>query len=241
MNMTQKTPSQSKPQPSASPDWPSNALPAHWIDSLLTRFEVYYGDKFHRQWANVPRDTMRKQWAVDLARLTKEELAAGVEALKGEAWPPTLPEFLNLCKPEIDIDSALHEACYQMRMRQDGRDQWSNPALFWAAAEIGDFDMLNSDENRLKKRFGEALKRVMKGEIKPVPPRMVALPAPGRATASREKVEAEVSKILALQQTEKKNLDWAHRVMARVDAGEKMAYAVVKMAKTALGVKDEHR
>jgi hypothetical protein len=236
MNMIQKTPSQSKPQHAASHDWPQGAVPPHWIDSLLTRFEVYYGDKFHRQWANVPRDTMRKQWAIDLAALTKEELAAGVEALKGEEWPPTLPEFLKLCKPEIDIDSALHEACFQIRMRQDGRDEWSNPALFWAAAEIGDFDMLNSDTNRLKKRFGEALKRVMKGEIKPVPPRMIALPAPGKATASKERVEEEVSKIKALQKTEVKNLDWAHRILARVDAGEGMPYAVVKMAKTALGL-----
>lgn len=234
MTTMQTTPSPSKPQRAASPDWPQNALPAHWIDSLLTKFEIYYGDKFHRQWANVPRDAMRKQWAIDLGELTGEELKAGVEALKRQEWPPTLPEFIGLCKPTLNVDAALYEAVEQIRKRGEGADQWSKPEIYWAAIKIGDFDLLNMPHGQLIKRFGDALAEVMRGPVQPVPPRAVALPAPGKTMANKERVMAEVAKVKAIQKEKPTNLDWAHRIIARQKAGEKLAYMTVKMAESAL-------
>lgn len=232
------TPSPSKPQRVESHDWPQNALPSHWIDALLTKFEVYYGDKFHRQWANVPRDAMRKQWAIDLAKLSREELAAGVEALKHAEWPPTLPEFIGLCQPSLDYSEALYEAIEQIRLRDEGRDKWSRPEIYWAAIKIGSFDLMNSPHEQLLKRFTIALKRVISdGQNDPVPPRLTALPAPGQGIASKEKVESEVAKIRAAQR-QVGNKDWAHRILER-EKRDKVPYMVGKMARDALGIKEE--
>jgi len=235
MTTMQTTPSPSKPQRAASLDWPQGALPANWIDALLTKFEVYYGDKFHRQWANVPRDAMRKQWAIDLGQLSRDELSAGVEALKYAEWPPTLPEFIALCKPPFDYAAALYEAIEQIQRRDSGQDKWSRPEIYWAAIQIGRFDLLNVPQELMLKRFTAALKQaIAEGRSDPVPPRAPALPAPGKAVADKGRVEAELAKIKALQNRGPTNLDWAHRIIARKDAGEKLAYMTVKMAESAL-------
>ena len=233
-NTTMATPSQSKPQRAASPDWPKGALPEHWIDSLLMKFEVYYGEKFHRQWANVPRDAMRKQWAIDLGQLKPEELRAGVEALKRAEWPPTLPEFIALCCPPMNVDAALYEAVEQIRKRREGKDVWSKPEIYWAAIKIGEFDLLNVPHGQLVKRFRDALEEVSKGPVDPVPPRLDALPAPGKAVASREKVEQEIAKVRATKKHDGSR-DWAKRIVQRAEKGEKIPYMVLKMAQTALG------
>lgn len=233
---TQMTPSPSKPQHVESPDWPKDALPSRWIDSLLTKFEVYYGDKFHRQWANVPRDAMRKQWAIDLGTLTREQLKVGVDDLKRLEWPPTLPEFIALCCPPIDYSEALYEAIEQIQRRKEGRDNWSNPAIYWAAVKIGSFDLRNLTHKDLLKRFTTAMEKVLAQEsIEPVPVRHVALPAPGQAVANKERVDAEVSKIKALQKEPKANLDWEHRILER-EKRDKVPYMVGQMARQALGM-----
>jgi hypothetical protein len=236
----QTTLSPSKPQRVGSPDWPQGALPPHWIDSLLTKFEVYYGDKFHRQWANVPRDAMRKQWAIDLGQLKREELAAGVEALKREEWPPTLPGFIALCKPPANYSAALYEAIEQMQKREEGRDQWSDPAFFWAAIKIGNFDLRSLPHKDLLKRFTDAMEKVLAQEtIEPVPPRHAALPAPGQGIASKEKVEAEVAKIRATTKVPG-NKDWAKRILER-EKRDKVPFAVGQMARRALGLDAQYK
>jgi hypothetical protein len=73
-----------------------------------------------------------------------------------------------------------------VRKRQHGRDVWSNPAIYWAATKVGEFDMISQSFSSIKPRFESALKKVLDGEVLPVPARVAALPAPGAAESTRE-------------------------------------------------------
>lgn len=236
--MTQMTPSPSKPQRVSSPDWPANALPEHWMNSLFERMEAYYGAKFANAWAGTDRKSMKRVWAMELAGLTGEELRVGVMALKTLEWPPTLPEFMRVCRPPLNYDAALYEATQQLRLRAEGKDEWSNPAFYWAAIKIGDFDMLNLSHAILIKRFSAALDEVLRGKVEPVPARMVALPAPWKGRASPERVEVEMQKVRATQK-QVGNKDWAHKIIERAKTEKGMSIAVLNMARAALGIEAE--
>lgn len=234
--MTQTTLSPSNHQRVSSPDWPANGLPEHWMDSLFERMEGFYGAKFANAWAGTNRHGMKRMWAIELATMSREELARGVKALRTHEWPPTLPEFLGMCKPPVNYDAALYEATQQLRLRAEGKDVWSNPAFFWAAVKVGEYDMLNTGHGQLIKRFVMALNEVLEGEVQPVPPRAIALPAPGNTRAQPERVQAEVAKAKALQKGVG-NKDWAAAVLARAKKGkDKPTLTVVDMAKRALGL-----
>lgn len=226
-------------QPAASTDWPENAVPESWIDSLFARMSAMYGAKFADLWRGTDLAVVRRLWGVELASVSRDELKAGVDALVKRPFPPTLPEFLALCRPPVNYDAALYEAAQQMRLRADGRDEWSSPAFYWAAVKVGDFDMLNLPHGALIKRFTAALDEVMRGEVPPVPKRdITAIPAPGKTRAQPEKVQAAVAEAKALRK-EIGNREWAKRILERQKRGEKMALAVVQMAKRALGIADE--
>lgn len=225
-------------RPAASTDWPEDAVPEAWIDSLFARMSGMYGSKFADMWRGTDLTVVRKLWGTELNHLSRDELKAGVEALRTRLFPPTLPEFLALCKPPVNYDAALYEATQQLRLRADGKDEWTNPAFYWAAIKVGEFDMLNLSHSALIKRYSAALDEVLRREVQPVPPRAVSLPAPGKTRAQPEKVQAAVAEVKAMRR-EVGNKDWAKKILDRQKRGEKLALAVVQMAKRALGVADE--
>lgn len=140
----------------------------------------------------------RESWveAFEEARLTPDEVRTGLKFCRARYdWPPSVAEFIKACRPEINIDAALAEACLQLRLRAEGRDVWSHPAVFWAATLVGEFDMLNQSREALRKRFAAALDEVMRSEVFPVPKRVFALPAPGKAVADPQRVAAEMAKL----------------------------------------------
>jgi hypothetical protein len=234
------TPSPSTPRQPASPDWPQSALPKPWIDSLFERMELSYGEKFSKNWGTVDPHKMKRFWAIELGQLTRDQLKAGVEAMKRAEWPPTLSEFVAMCKPPANYSEALYEAIEQIQKRDEGRDQWSNPAIYWAAIKIGSFDLRNLTHKDLLKRFTDAMEKVVAQEtIEPVPPRHAALPAPGQGVASKERVEAEVAKIRATTKVPG-NRDWAKRILER-EKREKLPYMVGQMARQALGLDAQHK
>lgn len=225
--------------PAASTDWPQDAVPESWIDSLFARMSGLYGAKFADLWRGTDLSVVRRLWGTELTTVTRDELKRGVDGLRNRPFPPTLPEFLALCKPPVNYDAALYEAAQQMRLRADGKDEWSNPAFYWAAVKVGDFDMLNLPHGALIKRFTAALDEVLRGEVAPVPKRdITALPAPGKTRARPEKVQAAVAEVKAMRK-EVGNREWAKRILERQKRGEKLALAVVQMAKRALGIVEE--
>lgn len=189
--MTSLTQSTSK-QPASR-----EALPLHWIDKLFARFEAYYGSRFADAWRGADVAMVKDVWAEKLAELTRDELAAGVQALDRCKFPPTLPEFYALCRPAPDYENLHHEAVAQMRARDTGNDKWPSLALYWAAQRIGQWDLMSmpypSVKTRWKAVFDKADAEARAGLLPEIPPRREALPAPGKASIPAEEMKRRIA------------------------------------------------
>ncbi len=206
-----------------------------WVDRLFGRLSAMYGARFADMWAGLDLAMIKAAWAEDLGDLATDEIARGVAACKLRDWPPTLPEFLALCRPALDPEQAFSEAVQQMALRDQGRDRWSHPAIFWAAATIGDFDLRNAAWSAIKPRWSRVLQaELAKGEWPEVPPRMQALPAPGATAANPARVRELVGGVLN-KATKNGDKQWALDVEAEAKAGKSVPMLMRRWAGEALG------
>lgn len=133
-----------------------------------------------------------------MAGYSAPEIKRGLDACLTRVYPPTLPEFLTLCRPKLDPESAYVEACKQISARDNGSDTWSNPAIYWAAREYGVHELRQSTWASAKVRWCRVLdEQLAKPEQLPVPAKMVALPEPGAGTADPAKVAAALETLRA--------------------------------------------
>jgi ribosomal protein S6E (S10) len=98
MNDLSTTTEPSMYERAAAPEWPLNALPKHWVEALFSKMSAFYGARFADMWRGSKVDEVQKAWAVELFKLSREQLKAGSESLTAIPKPPTLPEFVALCK-----------------------------------------------------------------------------------------------------------------------------------------------
>ncbi len=221
----------------------SNAIPLSWVDSLFAKFTAMYGNKFIDMWRGIDTDEVKSLWAKELAKLTVEELKAGVHALMNREFPPTLPEFVKLCKPKLDALTAYYEALNGVTSRERGEvGTWTHPAIFWASVAVGAFDLKSQTYAQIKTRWESALEAEMqKGNWAEIPEPMIALPAPTKREADR----AVASKILSglkdmTADGKRDHKAWAEKILQRVVAGESVPLISVRMAKDALSAKEAH-
>lgn len=168
----------------------STGVPLSWIEKLFERLSAYYGARFADMWRGCDLEGVKQVWAAELGDCTRDEIARGVAACRTRDWPPTLPEFLKLCRPAIDYERAFIEAVEQMRRRERGEDAWSTPAVFWAAVKLGG-DLRANPYPAIRCRWQSALddaiagirSGALPGEI---PPRREALPPPGQTSVPPE-------------------------------------------------------
>jgi hypothetical protein len=235
MTSTNLTPSTSKP--TASTEWPATAVPETWIDALFERMAASYGSKFADLWRGVDINSVRRLWGIELAKVTREEWKHGVDSLVTRPFPPTLPEFVALCRPPFNLDAAVYEACEQMRNRTQGTDTWSSPAIFWAAVKVGHHDMVTLAHSAIKARFGKAYGEVIaQDHIAPVPKAqlhdLLGNGADGASNAehAREQLARIRDLIAPIGMQQKASALWAFKLIARHDGGEKLPYGVLKAA-----------
>lgn len=185
------------PASSTSPQPCSRRLPDAWVERLFARLTAIYGARLADLWRGADLEEVKEVWAVELADLTGEEIARGLAACRDRKFPPTLPEFRELCRPPIDFEAAWREAVEQMRLREQGLDRWSSPAIYWAAARIGSWDMRHSSYPSIAKRWqaqlAKALEEQRAGALPDIPPARPTLPAPGNAAMPREKAQAWIA------------------------------------------------
>ncbi len=175
--------------------------PRRVVARLFKLMQGWYGAKFADAWAGVPLDVMVDAWVDGLEGYALPEVAAGVTACKALKWPPTLPEFLLLCRPPTDYEATFHEATQQMALRERGRDVWRSPLLYWAAQRIGP-DGRAMAYPVVKARWKLALDYCMAdaadGRLPPVPVRPLALPNEAMkapiAPAVRDRISALVGR-----------------------------------------------
>ena len=167
-------------------------LPAA-IDVLFNRFDGMYPGKFRAHFTGEQSiANWRSAWAQAFAEegFLMEEIALGLRVCRRSSdWPPSLPEFLKMCRASIDPESAFREAVSQMANRSMGiPDAWSHPAIYWAAVEFGTWDLHSVAYARCKARWDRILAAKWGERCAPVPVALLALPSPGETTPDPETI-----------------------------------------------------
>jgi hypothetical protein len=132
------------------------AQPNVVIERIFQTLVGLYGASFTRQWHGVDPESMKHTWARELAGFTLDELTRGLEACRTREFPPTVPEFRNLCRPVADVEAAFFEAARLW----PSRIGWSRPEVYWAAMAIGD-DVKKQPYHTMRGRWREAYQRAL--------------------------------------------------------------------------------
>lgn len=65
---------------------------------LFRQMHALYGARFVAMWRNVDKADLMRGWTHALHGFAPEALHAGIDALRTVPHPPTLPEYLELCR-----------------------------------------------------------------------------------------------------------------------------------------------
>ena len=77
---------------------------------LISKMRINYGKKFADQWVGVDVEELKQAMVEAYQGLSMEDFARGVNRMKHEQWPPTIPEFRSWCEPKTDDWLGSHEA-----------------------------------------------------------------------------------------------------------------------------------
>jgi len=88
----------SNPVQQSESAWPANAIPERWVEALFDAMSATYGTRFADLWRGAKIENIKRQWGVELARLTSAQMKAGRETMTDLERPPTLPEFMAHCR-----------------------------------------------------------------------------------------------------------------------------------------------
>lgn len=89
------------------------------VDRLFMRLHAMYGKAWLDLWADAPVAHVKAVWADTLRNVSPEQMRLAIDELakNGKPFPPTLPEFANLCeqyrpksKPSLYLASPRHDA-----------------------------------------------------------------------------------------------------------------------------------
>lgn len=197
-----------------------------------------YGSKFLDLWRDVDHVKLKQAWAEELAGYTAAEVKRGLDLCKTKSptFPPTMPDFLVMCRTVLTAEAAFYEAVAQIQKREEGKDVWTHKAIYWAASRIGAHDLKNNSWQQLKGRWTAIFDEVLSAGIWPeIPAPREALPAPGQASISKEEAEKRAKEILSrtgfVPKEEIGGKDWAKKIIARVDAGEDVGFVAERFAR----------
>ena len=212
-------------------------------DAVFTEMTLLYGSRFGQQWAGLTPREIKTAWNQRLADYTPAEIQRGLDACSALDWPPSLPEFMRLCRPALNAEAAYHEAVAGMVARNSGeRGEWSHPGIYWAAVRVTSHDLLSMGWQAIRGRWEAALRDVMaKGRWDPVPEPTKALPAPGKAHLSREQQRQAMEQVRNVAESASPErsasgrdpLAWARKIIAHPQG---RTPAAVVMARRALGM-----
>ena len=216
----------------------TNPIPEKWIDALFTKMLMLYGNKFSDMWRNLDLNSIKALWAEELGKLTRDEFAKGANLLIEQEWPPTLPQFIKLCRPAIDFTVAYYEALNGIAAREKGEmGEWSHPAIFWASTKIGAFDFKHQGYSAIKVRWEKALQdELNKGAWEDIPMARIALPAPSmQATKGIADKYLAGSNVIKDQASKSDHKAWAKKILQREKDGDKTLLQIqIMMARQAM-------
>lgn len=222
------------------------------IDHLWNRLSGTYGGRWLKDFPDMQSiENWKTAWAeaLDEDRVTPQEVAEGLRTCRRmfPDWPPAVGEFIRACRPALQPEVAFYSAVAGMAARHNGEQgTWPHPAIFWAAVETGAHDLQHCSYATLKARWEKALNDVLaRGEWKPVPAVVKALPAPPVTATSRSQAEEQMRKIGAsgiMNQSGRDPLRGWKRVIAETEdpKGKRYSPGIVAMARNALRLGSDH-
>lgn len=217
------------------------SVPIQWVEKLFSRMQACYGNRFLDMFANANMIEVKAVWGQQMYLLSNHELCRGVAALMTREWPPSLPEFIKLCKPPIDAEVAYYEALEQGLAREEGRpNTWTSPAIYWAWRTIGGFEFRSQSFAYLKSRWSKVLAdEVAKGTWPPIPEMALQLGVDMKSTEMSARGAQELDKAIHRFQSKSTdpNIDhlcWARKIKDKLQRGESVPLTVEKMALEAL-------
>ena len=200
--------------------------------------KALFGFQFDRQWQGWETQELINSFCSHLKDFSLDELVRGYKSLAKLKYAPTLAEFMQLCRPDVDPVSAYYEAVRGLQERRAGRKgEWSHPSIFWAASSMA-HDLLNMSQSQVEKRWKSALEKEFQKTVwQAVPDVPVALNlTPDKA--GQEKVRQKVNEFLSHARNDRGNKDWIHNNLKRLAEGWKPTAAVRKMVLNAARMKD---
>ena len=198
--------------------------PITWVESLFGRMEAMYGSKFLDMWRGADVEMVKALWAEEMGKLSSEELKRGYGMLMQRDWPPSLPEYVKMCKPTVDPMVAYYEALAGIQSRAAGEiGKWSHPAIFWAAMPLS-FDLGNQTYSQMRGRWEKSLADQMaRGEWADIPNVMLALAAPGKSLLSKDEALQRLGELgaAAVLKIRKEDTAWYRKIFAREKSADK--------------------
>ncbi len=86
-------------------------------ERVFARLAIMYGNKFADMWRGIDLAEVKRAWGDELASFTVPEVAGAIKALRANTFPPTLPEFLQLCEKARGITPAYvasHQPAFKL-------------------------------------------------------------------------------------------------------------------------------
>lgn len=208
------------------------------IDFLFSQLHGMYGnqflDKFRSGHVINGLDTgienAKQLWGDKLHErgFTLKDAKAGLAAceVKHKTYPPTQPEFFDLCRPSVDPLVAYYEAVEGLNSRDRGEvGTWTHPAIYFACIRVSAWDMKTQTYSQVRTRWENALSDELKKtswpEIKAPEVPKLALSYDGMDRDAANNFIEQASETI---KTPGKKIDhkrWAKKLVARNDAGDK--------------------
>lgn len=133
------------------------------IAALFSRLTAKFGDDWTHQFVGASaeesarlRENWEREWADAFvkAKLSPAHVNMALYGWNRLGKVPNLGEFLAAAVPVPDPEVAFQEAAENMRRMKYGHPyQWSHPALYWAAMEVGPDDMRGLTWSVIKARW----------------------------------------------------------------------------------------
>lgn len=64
---------------------------------LINKMRINYGKKFSDQWAGIEPYELAEEMETQYQDLTSQDFMRGIEKMRTEKWPPSIPEFRDWC------------------------------------------------------------------------------------------------------------------------------------------------
>jgi len=147
--------------PNQQPLTPSStALPAEWIERIFALMLASYGAKFTDLWRGTDLAAVKALWAQKLAGFSDQPKAikAALDALDERPFPPTLPEFLALCREAAKRTGTAQQALPYRPTEADIARVRAVAAEAAKAVTLADYDPLDWARNpKSQKALNDAI------------------------------------------------------------------------------------